>query len=110
MRERDAGMNQTLSTIEELLRIPAPCPAPMGLACDGTDLWIGSFATNRIYGLRAQRGTGFEGAHAPEGARQRQRRPVHPPVHHGEGLQVRGDPVPRSHGVVPGLRRRPALL
>lgn len=65
MRERDAGMNQTLSIIEELLRIPAPCPAPMGLACDGTDLWIGSFETNRIYGLNAQRGTVFEEAAAP---------------------------------------------
>ena len=58
-------MHQTLSTIDELLRIPAPCPAPTGLACDGTDLWIGSFETHRIYGLRAQRGTVFEESKAP---------------------------------------------
>jgi outer membrane protein assembly factor BamB len=58
-------MNQTLATIEELVRIPAPCPSPIGLACDGTDLWIGSFDTNRIYGLKAQQGTVFEEAPAP---------------------------------------------
>ncbi len=58
-------MNQTLSTIEELLRIPAPCPAPMGLACDGPDLWIGSFETCRIYGMVAQQGRVFEEAIAP---------------------------------------------
>ncbi|HEY0394337.1 MAG TPA: hypothetical protein VGD01_07550 [Candidatus Elarobacter sp.] len=58
-------MNQTLSTIEELVRIPAPCPSPMGLACDGPDLWIGSFETNRIYGLVAQQGRVFEEAIAP---------------------------------------------
>jgi hypothetical protein len=58
-------MNQTLSTIEELLRIPAPCPSPVGLACDGPDLWIGSLETNRIYGLVAQQGRVFEEAVAP---------------------------------------------
>jgi hypothetical protein len=58
-------MNQTLSVIEELVRIPAPCPSPMGLACDGPDLWIGSFETNRIYGLKAQQGRVFEEVVAP---------------------------------------------
>ncbi len=58
-------MHQTLETIEELLRIPAPCPGPLGLACDGTDLWIGSHDTNRIYGMRRQQGTVFEEAVAP---------------------------------------------
>jgi outer membrane protein assembly factor BamB len=58
-------MNQTFAAIEELLRMPAPCPAPMGVACDGTDLWIGSFETNRIYGVRALQGTVFEEAQAP---------------------------------------------
>ncbi len=58
-------MNQTLSMIEELVRIPAPCPSPMGLACDGPDLWIASFETNRIYGLNAQQGRVFEEAAAP---------------------------------------------
>jgi len=58
-------MHPTLSEIEECLRIPAPCPAPIGLACDGTDLWIGSSETNRIYGLKAHQGTVFEEALAP---------------------------------------------
>lgn len=58
-------MNSTLSDIEECLRIPAPCPAPLGLACDGTDLWIGSNETNRIYGLKAQQGTVFDEVVAP---------------------------------------------
>src|SRR5579884_1560410 len=58
-------MNQTLSTIEELVRIPAPCPAPMGLACDGPDLWIGSYETCRIYGMNAQQGRVFEETIAP---------------------------------------------
>ncbi|GAC1583109.1 MAG: hypothetical protein NVS3B7_18570 [Candidatus Elarobacter sp.] len=58
-------MNQTLSMIEELVRIPAPCPAPMGLACDGTDLWIASYETARIYALNAQQGVVFEEAIAP---------------------------------------------
>ncbi len=58
-------MNQTLSVIDELVRIPAPCPSPMGLACDGPDLWIASFDTNRIYGLKAQQGRVFEEAVAP---------------------------------------------
>ena len=58
-------MNQTLSVIEELVRIPAPCPSPMGLACDGPDLWIGSYETNRIYGLTAQQGRVFEEVVAP---------------------------------------------
>jgi hypothetical protein len=58
-------MNQTLATIEELLRIPSPCPEPMGLACDGPDLWIGSAETNRIYGMKSQQGTVFEETVAP---------------------------------------------
>lgn len=58
-------MNQTLATIEELLRIPSPCPGPMGLACDGPDLWIGSPENNRIYGMTALQGRVFEETVAP---------------------------------------------
>lgn len=58
-------MNQTLATIQELLRIPSPCPDPLGLACDGPDLWIGSNETNRIYAMNAQQGTVFEETQAP---------------------------------------------
>lgn len=58
-------MPQTLRMIDELLRIPAPCPAPMSLACDGTDLWVGSWETCRLYGVNAQHGTVFEETLAP---------------------------------------------
>ncbi len=58
-------MNETLSTIDELLRIPAPCPSPLSLACDGTTLWVGSSETRRLYGLNAQQGTVFEEATVP---------------------------------------------
>jgi hypothetical protein len=58
-------MHQTIAPIQELLRMPAPCPQPWGLACDGTDLWIGSIETNRLYGVRALQGTLFEETEAP---------------------------------------------
>ncbi|MBV9440308.1 MAG: hypothetical protein JOZ24_09990 [Candidatus Eremiobacteraeota bacterium] len=58
-------MNLTLSPIEELLRIPAPCPSPLGLACDGPDLWIASYDTNQIFGMKALQGRVFEEARAP---------------------------------------------
>ena len=31
----------TQTAIEEIVRIASPAPAPMGLSCDGTDIWIG---------------------------------------------------------------------
>ncbi len=52
-------------SIEELLRIPSPAPGPQGIACDGTDLWIGSIETQRIYGVRTQTGAVFEESAAP---------------------------------------------
>ena len=58
-------MHQTLDAIDELQRIPAPCPAPMGLACDGTDLWIASYETHRLYGMRRETGRVFEEAAVP---------------------------------------------
>lgn len=57
--------NDTIAVIDEILRIPSPCPAPQALACDGTDLWIGSWETDRIYGVRAQTGAVFEENTAP---------------------------------------------
>jgi len=57
--------NETLAPIDELLRIPAPCPAPQALACDGTNLWVGSVETCRIYGMRGNTGTVFEETVAP---------------------------------------------
>jgi hypothetical protein len=58
-------INDTLASIEELQRIPSPCPAPQALACDGTDLWVGSGETQRLYGVRSKTGAVFEEATAP---------------------------------------------
>jgi hypothetical protein len=55
----------TITSIDELGRIPAPGPAPQALACDGTDVWVASADTNRLYGLRAATGAVFEEAVAP---------------------------------------------
>jgi len=57
--------NDVLAPIEELLRMPAPCPEPQALACDGTDLWVGCVDTSRIFGLRGNTGEIFEEASAP---------------------------------------------
>ncbi|MFN2460720.1 MAG: hypothetical protein ABR591_08545 [Candidatus Velthaea sp.] len=57
--------NDTLASIEELLRIPSPCPEPQALACDGTDIWVGSADTSRLYGIRGNTGAVFEEAVAP---------------------------------------------
>jgi hypothetical protein len=57
--------NETLATIEELQRIPSPGPAPQALACDGTDIWVTSAETHRLYGLRGNTGAVFEEAEAP---------------------------------------------
>lgn len=58
-------MNFALTEIDQLLQIPAPCPGPLGLACDGPNLWVGCGETNRIIGLDANQGTVFEEAAAP---------------------------------------------
>jgi hypothetical protein len=40
-----------MENIEELLRLPSPAPEPQSLAFDGTTLWMGSRATQRIYAI-----------------------------------------------------------
>jgi hypothetical protein len=57
--------NETLATIDELQRIPSPGPAPQALACDGSDIWVASAETHRLYGLRGNTGAVFEEAEAP---------------------------------------------
>jgi DNA-binding beta-propeller fold protein YncE len=42
---------ETQHAINELLRMPSPAPKPLGLAFDGTKLWMGSRETNRIYAI-----------------------------------------------------------
>ncbi len=49
-----------LPNVDELLRIPAPAPGVLGLAADGTNLWIGSIELGRIYGFDTEHGTVFE--------------------------------------------------
>jgi hypothetical protein len=58
-------MNPTSTEIDVLLQIPAPCPGPLGLACDGPNLWVGCGQTHRVYGIDARQGTVFEEAVAP---------------------------------------------
>lgn len=65
MLEATGMTNETLATIDELVRIPSPGPAPQALACDGTDIWVASAETNRLYGLRGNTGAVFEEAEAP---------------------------------------------
>lgn len=58
-------INESLVPIDELQRMPAPCPSPQALACDGTDLWVGCSETARLFGLRAHTGAVFEDTAAP---------------------------------------------
>ncbi len=59
------AMSMTLPAIEELVRVPAPCPGPIGIAYDGTYLWIGSGETNCIYAIDPRRGSVIEHWAAP---------------------------------------------
>ena len=56
---------QQATIIEELLRLPSPAPAPQALTCDGENLWMGSWETQRIYGLDRTHFTVFEEMNAP---------------------------------------------
>ncbi len=40
-----------MEEITELLRLDAPAPRPQSIAFDGTQLWLGSIATERLYAL-----------------------------------------------------------
>ena len=55
----------TQTAIEEIVRIASPAPAPMGLSCDGTDIWICSYETSRVYGIKSNTGAIFEEGQAP---------------------------------------------
>ncbi len=55
----------TPSAIEEIVRIASPAPRPMGLSCDGTDIWVGSWDASRVYGIRSKTGAVFEENQAP---------------------------------------------
>jgi hypothetical protein len=57
--------NDTLTAIEEIERIPSPAPEPVGIACDGADIWVASPESCRLYGLRGNTGSVFEEAVVP---------------------------------------------
>jgi len=50
-------MSATLPTIDEVQRLSSPCPAPIGIAYDGTYLWLGSVETDRIYAVDTMHGS-----------------------------------------------------
>ena len=54
-----------LADIAQLVRIPSPAPAPQALAYDGESLWLGSWETERIYGIDPKQGRVFEETAAP---------------------------------------------
>lgn len=58
-------MHETVSAIEEIVRIPSPAPAPQALAYDGSLLWMGSWETLRIYAIDPHRGSVSEERAAP---------------------------------------------
>jgi hypothetical protein len=64
-RCREVAAMSSVMTIEELLRLPSPAPAPQALACDGDHLWMGSWETQRMYGIDRTHFTVFEEANAP---------------------------------------------
>jgi len=53
-------METTLPLLDEVVRIPSPCPTPQSLAFDGEHLWVGSWETARLYGLDPHRGAVIE--------------------------------------------------
>jgi hypothetical protein len=54
-----------LAEIAQLVRFPSPAPAPQSLAHDGEHLWLGSWETERVYGLDPKQGRVFEEVRAP---------------------------------------------
>lgn len=58
---------EALTEISESLRLPAPAPKPLGLAFDGTTLWMASRTTHRLYAIDPANWTAREEAEAPGG-------------------------------------------
>jgi sugar lactone lactonase YvrE len=54
-----------LAEIAQLVRFPSPAPTPQSLAHDGEHLWLGSWETERVYGLDPKQGRVFEEVTAP---------------------------------------------
>lgn len=56
---------ERLTAARELLRMPSPAPMPQALAHDGERLWLGSWTTQRLYGINPRNFTVFEEANVP---------------------------------------------
>jgi len=54
-----------LAEIAQLVRFSSPAPQPQSLAHDGEHLWLGSWDTERVYGLDPKQGRVFEEVRAP---------------------------------------------
>jgi len=50
-------MKNLLPSVENVKRMPAPAPAPIGIAYDGSRLWIGSVETDSLYATDARTGS-----------------------------------------------------
>lgn len=59
------GMDTTLKTITEVMRMPSPAPRPQALAADGDVLWMGSLETQRLYCIDIAHWTVREESKAP---------------------------------------------
>ena len=56
-----------VNAITESMRLPSPAPLPLGLAFDGSTLWMASRETHRLYAINAPTWTVNEEAEAPGG-------------------------------------------
>ncbi len=56
-----------MNPIVEELRLMSPAPLPLGLACDGTTLWMASRETHRLYEIEAPTWTVRSESQAPGG-------------------------------------------
>jgi hypothetical protein len=60
-------MESVTTQINEMLRLPSPAPKPLGLAFDGTTLWMASRETNRLYAINPTAWTARDEGAAPGG-------------------------------------------
>jgi len=58
---------ESLTAINESLRLPSPAPRPLGIAFDGPTLWMASRETNRLYAINASSWTARDEGAAPGG-------------------------------------------
>lgn len=63
--QRHPIMRNVLPVIESFARMPAPATAPIGIAYDGSRLWIGSVETDRLYAVDPSTGSVTEESTVP---------------------------------------------